>query len=91
MEVDLLGVGDAIAAAGIEEVAWAAMHVIVADVFNEQERALADLALDIALYTFLQILSVHSFEKIPILQAFSDGDHRPAASPLPNQLNPLNT
>jgi hypothetical protein len=36
-------------------------------------------------------LSVHSFKKIPILQAFSDGDHRPAATPLPNQLNLLNT
>ena len=50
-----------------------------------------ELAIDVSLYTFLQILSVHSFEKIPILQAFSDGDHRPAATPLPNQLNLLNT
>jgi hypothetical protein len=36
------------------------------------------LALDVALYTFLQILSVHSFEKIPILHAFSQGDPSPA-------------
>jgi hypothetical protein len=50
-----------------------------------------ELAIDVSLYTFLQILSVHSFEKIPILQAFSDGDHRPAAILLPNQLNLLNT
>jgi hypothetical protein len=49
------------------------------------------LAIDVSLYTFLQILSVHSFENIPILQAFSDGDHRHAATPLPNQLNLLNT
>src|SRR5476651_1342832 len=29
-----------------------------------------DLALDVSLYTFLQILSVHSFEKIQLIQAF---------------------
>jgi hypothetical protein len=29
-----------------------------------------ELAIDVLLYTFLQILSVHSFEKIPILQRF---------------------
>ncbi len=40
---------------------------------------------------YLQILSVHSFEKIPILQAFCDGDHRLAATALPNQLNLFNT
>jgi hypothetical protein len=50
-----------------------------------------EVAIDVSLYTFLQILSVHSFEKIPILQAFSDGDHRPAATALPNQLNLFNT
>jgi hypothetical protein len=38
MEVDLLGIGDAIAAAGVDEVARAAMGVVVADVFGEQER-----------------------------------------------------
>jgi hypothetical protein len=35
-------------------------------------------------------LSVHSFEKIPILQAFSDGNSGPAAIALPNQLNLFN-
>jgi hypothetical protein len=39
VEIDLLCVGDAIAAAGIEEVTRATMHVIVADVFDEQESA----------------------------------------------------
>src|SRR5262249_11356795 len=46
VEIDLLGVGDAIAAAGVEEVARAAMDVVVADIFDEQEGLLADLALD---------------------------------------------
>jgi len=50
-----------------------------------------ELAIDVSLYTFLQILSVHSFEKISILQAFSDGDHRVAATALPNQLSLFNT
>jgi hypothetical protein len=50
-----------------------------------------ELALDIALYTFLQILSVHSFEKIPILQAFSQGDPNPASTTLTKQLNLFNT
>ena len=46
-----------------------------------------ELAIDVSLYTFLQILSVHSFEKIPILQAFSDSNSGLAAAALPNQLN----
>jgi hypothetical protein len=50
-----------------------------------------ELALDVALYTFLQILSVHSFEKISILQAFSQGDPSPTATTLTKQLNLLNT
>jgi hypothetical protein len=50
-----------------------------------------ELALDVALYTFLQILSVHSFEKIPILQAFSQGDPSPAVTTLTKQLNLFNT
>jgi hypothetical protein len=49
------------------------------------------LALDIALYTFLQILSVHSFEKIPILQAFSHNDPTPVPTTLAKQLNLFNT
>jgi hypothetical protein len=50
-----------------------------------------ELALDIELYTFLQILSVHSFEKIPILQAFSQGDPSAALTTLTKQLNLFNT
>jgi hypothetical protein len=50
-----------------------------------------ELALDVALYTFLQILSVHSFEKIPILRAFSHGSPNPAPTTLANQLNLLST
>jgi hypothetical protein len=50
-----------------------------------------ELAIDVSLYTFLQNLPVHSFDKIPILWAFSDGDHRPAATALANQLNLFNT
>jgi hypothetical protein len=46
VEINLLGVGDAVAAAGVEEVARAAMDVVVADIFHEQEALLADLALD---------------------------------------------
>jgi hypothetical protein len=48
-----------------------------------------ELAIDVSLYTFLQILSVHSFEKIPILQAFSDSNSGPVATASPNQLNLL--
>jgi hypothetical protein len=50
-----------------------------------------ELALDVALYTFLQILSVHSFEKIPILQAFSYNDPNPVPTILAKQLNLFNT
>jgi hypothetical protein len=46
VKIDLLGIGHAVAASGIEEVTWATMHVIVTDVFDEQEGALADLPLD---------------------------------------------
>ena len=49
------------------------------------------LALEASLYTFLQVLSVHSFERIPILQAFSDSDSGTDATALPNQLNLFNT
>ena len=45
------------------------------------------LALDVSLYTFLQILSVHSFKKIQLSCAFLDVDDR-NRDPLPaNQLN----
>lgn len=46
-----------------------------------------DLALNVSLYTFLQILSVHSFEKVPLAQALFDG--RPA-SPLSAPSNQMN-
>jgi len=45
------------------------------------------LNLDASLYTLLQILSVTLFEKMPLQQAFSDGDTRFDSRVLPNQLN----
>jgi len=64
---------------------WTAVCVYVLAAIVKKE-----LAIDVSLYTFLQILSVHSFEKIPILQAFSDGNSGPAATAFPNQLNLFN-
>ena len=61
---------------------WTAVCVYVLAAIVKKE-----LALDVALYTFLQILSVHSFEKIPILQAFSDSNSGSATIASPNQLN----
>ena len=46
-----------------------------------------ELALDISLYTFLQILSVHAFEKIEISRAFQGGDDTNSDEPTSNQLN----
>jgi len=46
-----------------------------------------DLALDVSLYTFLQILSVHSFEKTPLAQALFDRDPNPSFSAPSNQMN----
>jgi hypothetical protein len=46
-----------------------------------------DLALDVSLYTFLQILSVHSFEKTPLAQALFDGQHASPLSAPSNQMN----
>ena len=45
MEVDLLVVGDAIAAAGIEQVTVAAVYRIVTDILDKQERAFGDFPL----------------------------------------------
>ena len=45
---------------------WTAVCVYVLAAIVKKE-----LALDVALYTFLQILSVHSFEKIPWHRHFS--------------------
>jgi len=44
------------------------------------------LALPHSLYTILQILSVTPFEKIPILEVFSEADHQNANSEFANQL-----
>ena len=65
---------------------WTAVCVYVLAAIVKKE-----LALDVALYTFLQILSVHSFEKIPILQAFSQNDPSPAPITSTKQLNLFNT
>jgi hypothetical protein len=46
-----------------------------------------DLALDVSLYTFLQILSVHSFEKTPLGQALFDGTPNSLLTTSPNQMN----
>jgi hypothetical protein len=46
-----------------------------------------DLALDVSLYTFLQILSVHSFEKTPLAQALFDGTPTSLLSAPSNQMN----
>jgi IS4 transposase len=65
---------------------WTAVCVYVLAAIVKKE-----LALDVSLYTFLQVLSVHSFEKIPILQAFSDVDPGSATASPPNQLNLFKT
>lgn len=46
-----------------------------------------ELALEVSLYTFLQILSVHSFEKVEISRAFHDYVDNGAGPPTDNQLN----
>jgi hypothetical protein len=46
-----------------------------------------DLMLTISLYTFLQILSVHSFEKIELSWAFQDVDDDNSSQTTSNQLN----
>ena len=46
-----------------------------------------DLALDVSLYTFLQVLSVHSFEKTPLAQALFDSASSSSPSIPSNQLN----
>src|SRR5262252_5234379 len=46
-----------------------------------------DLALDVSLYTFLQVLSVHPFEKTPLAQALFDGTSGSSPSTPSNQLN----
>jgi hypothetical protein len=48
------------------------------------------LNLDISLYTFLQILSVTVFEKIPILQLVTNMNYSPVEETFSNQLNLFN-
>jgi hypothetical protein len=48
---------------------WIAVCVYVLAAIIKKE-----LALEVSLYTFLQILSVHSFEKTPLVRAFLDAD-----------------
>lgn len=56
------------------------MYVLVAIIKKQ-------LKLDISLYTFLQILSVNMFEKVPILQLVTDYDYRNNKEHFYNQLN----
>jgi hypothetical protein len=60
---------------------WIAVCVYVLAAIIKKE-----LALEVTLYTFLQILSVHSFEKTPLVRAFQDAEEEfPPSSPV-NQL-----
>jgi hypothetical protein len=61
---------------------WTAVCVYVLAAVIKKE-----LALDVSLYTFLQILSVHSFEKIQLSYAFHGLDDRNRDPPPSNQLN----
>lgn len=61
---------------------WTAVCVYVLAAIIKRE-----LALDVSLYTFLQILSVHSFEKTQLSQAFANGDDKIPETPFANQLN----
>lgn len=61
---------------------WTAVCVYVLAAIIKKE-----LALDVSLYTFLQILSVHSFEKTLLSQAFSDASDKNTVSISLNQLN----
>ena len=60
---------------------WIAVCVYVLAAIIKRE-----LALEVTLYTFLQILSVHSFEKTQLVRAFQDAEEDfPPSSPV-NQL-----
>ena len=65
---------------------WTAVCVYVLAAIIKKE-----LALDVSLYTFLQILSVHSFEKIQLSRAFQDVDDENNDALLHNQLNLFDT
>jgi hypothetical protein len=61
---------------------WTAVCVYVLAAIIKKE-----LALDVSLYTFLQILSVHSFEKTLLSQVFLDADTQNQPVHTSNQLN----
>ncbi len=61
---------------------WTAVCVYVLAAIIKKE-----LALDVSLYTFLQILSVHSFEKTLLSQVFIDADTQNQPAHTSNQLN----
>jgi len=61
---------------------WTAVSVYVLAATIKKE-----LALDVSLYTFLQILSVHSFEKIQFSCAFQELVGNNSSLLLSNQLN----
>ncbi len=61
---------------------WTAVCVYVLAAIIKKE-----LALDVSLYTFLQILSVHSFEKTQLSYVFLDDDNKNQTQPPANQLN----
>ena len=61
---------------------WTAVCVYVLAAIIKKERAL-----NVSLYTFLQILSVHSFEKIQLLSAFQGVDNNSITTLSSNQLN----
>ena len=64
---------------------WIAVSVYVLAAIIKKE-----LALEISLYTFLQILSVRPFEKLPISSAFFDLDDSLSIPVTSNQLNLFN-
>lgn len=61
---------------------WIAVSVYVLVALIKKE-----LALDVSLYTFLQILSVHSFEKIQLSCLLENADYKNPDTPPSNQLN----
>jgi hypothetical protein len=61
---------------------WIAVSVYVLAAIIKKE-----LALEMSLYTFLQILSVRPFEKTPISSAFLDVDDNSEVTMSSNQLN----
>jgi len=57
------------------------------DMFQDEGIIKRELALNVSLNTFLQILSVHSFEKIELFRAFQDVDTENPSPQSNNQLN----